>query len=127
MQHPELINRVTKFSKIWKLNIMLLVSIMVVGTFAVSYAGTTTAATNNKICGARVALVLDRSSSIGVDRFSGSRAQSVANINAIKSGANSFVDALIGKDSYTDVYTFASVAERVNTGGWFNVKDQTCW
>ncbi|MEI2834028.1 MAG: CARDB domain-containing protein [Acidimicrobiia bacterium] len=104
---------------------MLLVSIMVVGTFAVSYAGTTTAATNNKICGARVALVLDRSSSIGVDRFSGSRAQSVANINAIKSGANSFVDALIGKDSYTDVYTFASVAERVNTGGWFNVKDQT--
>lgn len=51
MQHPELINRVTKFSKIWKLNIMLLVSIMVVGTFAVSYAGTTTAATNNKIWG----------------------------------------------------------------------------
>lgn len=95
---------------------------MIAGTMLVSFA--TTPANTSDECGAHVALVLDRSSSISVDRFSGSRAQSDANISAIKVGANDFVQALKGKDSYTDVYAFASVAERINSGGWFNVKDQ---
>jgi len=122
MHTTNVVNRVTSFSKIAKFNIMILALLMIAGTMLVSFA-TATTSTNDQ-CGARVALVLDRSSSIGVDRFSGSRAQSNANISAIKVGANDFVQALQGKDSYTDVYAFASVAQRINTGGWFNIKDQ---
>ncbi len=100
---------------------MLLALLMIAGTMVVSFA---TSTTSNGECGAKVALVLDRSSSIGVDAFSGGRNQSQANISAIKVASNDFVQALQGKDSYTDVYAFASVAKRINTGGWFNIKDQ---
>lgn len=100
---------------------MLLAMLLIAGLMTVSFA-TGSASANN--CGARVALVLDRSSSIGVDKYSGSAANSERNVNAIITGANAFVDSIIGPDSYTDVYAFASVAQRINTGGWFNVKDQ---
>lgn len=123
MQIQNVTNRFTSLSKVAKLNVFLLTLLMIATTMAVSFAAN--GGTNAPDCGAHVALVLDRSSSIGVDRFSGSRAQSDANISAIKVGANVFVDAVQGPDSYTDVYAFASVAQRINTGGWFNVKDQT--
>ena len=122
MQTSSLTARFTSYSKIAKLNVMLLTLLLVATTMAVTFA--TNGGSGTGECGAHVALVLDRSSSIGVDAFSGSRAQSDANISAIKVGANNFVDALQGKDSYTDVYAFGSVAQRINTGGWFNVKDQ---
>lgn len=95
--------------------------LLVAATMTISFA---TSSSQNDNCGARVALVLDRSSSIGVDQFSGGRAQSVRNIDAIKVGANNLVDALKGKDSYTDVYGFATLSHRLNTGDWFNIKDQ---
>ena len=125
MQHPELINRVTKFSKIWKLNIMLLVSIMIAGTFAASYADVNSKASSAKTfasgdCGARIAVSLDRSSSIGVSEFGGSQ----ANVDTIKRGVTLLNNSIIGPDSYTDYYTFASTSRHVNTANWFNVKNQ---
>lgn len=122
MQTSNIVRRFTSYSKVAKINVLMLALLLIASTIAVSFATNSSTPPN---CGARVALVLDRSSSIGVDAFSGSRAQSEANISAIKVGANVFVDAIQGPDSYTDVYAFASVAQRVNTGGWFNVKDQT--
>ena len=92
---------------------------MLAGTFAVSYAGDTNKLAYGK-CGARITLVLDRSSSIGVSQFEGSQ----ANVDKIKSASQDLFNAVKGPDSYTDVITFASVAERSNTGGWFHVKDQ---
>ena len=96
MQHPELINRVTKFSKIWKLNIMLLVSIMIAGTFAASYADVNSKASSAKTfasgdCGARIAVSLDRSSSIGVSEFGGSQ----ANVDTIKRGVTLLNNSII--------------------------------
>jgi uncharacterized repeat protein (TIGR01451 family) len=124
MQPTSFIQKLSSFPKIVKLNVLLLVTLMIAATMSVTFATDGSVATYGNDCGARVALVLDRSSSIGVDQFSGSAANSQANVDAIKVGANTFVDAIIGKDSYTDVYAFASVAQRVNSGGWFNVKDQ---
>ncbi|MFN8015322.1 MAG: hypothetical protein U0R17_01775 [Acidimicrobiia bacterium] len=117
MQTPNIVNKITTRSKIFKLNILLLITFVIAATMTVSFA--TEAQQTN--CGARVALVLDRSSSIGVDQFSGGAAQSEANVAAIKNGAMSFVDALKGPDSYMDVYAFASVAQRINSGGWFKL------
>jgi hypothetical protein len=119
MQPSQLTKRFTTFPKIWKFNIALLIMVMLAGTFAVSYAGDTNKLAYGK-CGARITLVLDRSSSIGVSQFKGSQ----ANVDKIKSASQDLFNAVKGPDSYTDVITFASVAERSNTGGWFHVKDQ---
>lgn len=119
MQHSELVQRFTRYSKVRKFTVLALIALTVTASIAVSFA--TTSQTSGE-CGAHVALVLDRSSSIGVDQFSGSAAQSVANISAIKNGAMSFVDAVKGPDSYMDLFAFASVAQRINSvPSWFKL------
>ncbi len=115
--------RFTNFSKLVKLNALLFAVLLIATTVSVSF-GSTDSSTPDPDCGAQVALVLDRSASIGVDAISGGAAQSASNIAATKAGASAFVDAIIGVDSYVDIYAFASVSQRQSTGGWFNVKDQ---
>lgn len=114
------IQRFTNLSKITKLNVFLLTLVILAASMAVTFASNSTTQ-----CGARVAMVLDRSSSIGVDTYSGSRQQSDSNIHTIKQGAIEFVNALKGPDSYTDLYAFGSVAQRINgVPSWYNLGSQ---
>ena len=117
MQQPSTVQRLTNISKIWKLNILLLIAVMLAGTLAVSYAGDHSALTDGK-CNARIALVLDRSSSIGVGDFNGNQ----DNVNAVKFGAGALAASLKGPNAFMDVYAFGSNANRINSA-WLNLVD----
>ncbi|MBP9115605.1 MAG: DUF11 domain-containing protein [Acidimicrobiia bacterium] len=118
--------RFSSMRKIWKANFALFLLLVLAIGMLPSYAGVNTKTSSAKAfasgdCGARIAVSLDRSSSIGVSEFGGSQ----ANVDTIKRGVTLLNNSIIGPDSYTDYYTFASASRRVNTGGWFNLKDQT--
>ena len=122
----DIFQRYSKAQTIWKVNLILLLSVIVAIGVLPSSANeqASRAAATQAGCGARVSIVLDRSSSIGVDAFSGSAANSARNVAAVKQGAGALVNALRGNDSFTDVHAFATVAQRQNSGGWFNVNTQ---
>ncbi len=118
--------RVGSSSKILKFNAFLVVALMIAASMAVSFAAdgddVTPAPTAEAVCGARVVLVIDRSASIGVDNLTGSRANSNANIAAVKTAGSAFVDALRGPDSYMDLFAFGTLTKRINGApSWFRI------
>ena len=117
--------RFSSMRKIWKANFALFLLLVLAIGMLPSYAGVNTKTSSAKTfasgdCGARIAVSLDRSSSIGVSEFGGSQ----ANVDTIKRGVTLLNNSIIGPDSYTDYYTFASTSRHVNTANWFNVKNQ---
>lgn len=112
MQQLALVKKITGYSKLAKFNLLMLVSVMIASTMLVSFAAETNTATTAASCGAKVSLVLDRSSSIGVPGYQDPGQSPAQNIEKVRSGAKSLVTALQGNDSYVDTFVFASVAKR---------------
>lgn len=123
MRLTSLLHRTSTLSKIVKFNVFVLIALVVAATMVVSFASTNASAPSETAlptpaCSARVAIVLDRSSSISIPEFGGS----TSNVNTIKTAANDLIEAIKGPDSYSDVYAFATTAQRMNTvSSWWKL------
>ena len=109
--------RFSKMQRIWKTNFALFLLLTLAIGMMPSFAGDPGTLTPGS-CGAKIALVLDRSASIGVADFNGSD----GNIAAVKIHSGSLVQSMKGANAFTDVYAFASEAQRINSS-WLNLVD----
>ena len=109
--------RFTKMQKIWKANFALFMMLVLAIGMMPSFAGDPGSLQPGS-CGAKIALVLDRSSSIGVGDFNGNQ----DNVNAVKFGSGALAVAMKGPNAFMDVYAFASEAQRINSS-WLNLVD----
>ena len=128
MQPKNVIHRFTGYSKIVKINIVLVISLVIAATIAISFANSDSAnvdMTNAPAtqCAAKVAIVLDRSNSIGVRAQGGS----YETVHGLKLAVmDNVVQKLQGSQKYTDLFAFASVAERINgNNGWLDLSGTT--